>query len=115
MALPFSRFPALPLQCSQYYYESTRSSTTFTGAASLAKDASTVYAVFFPGLDKYAMPVKVTGKNLKVEHIPDIVGQTYVVLSTSEKPSDETILAGPALIEVFPKGQSPSTPQPKCS
>lgn len=57
--LPFMAFPALTLECTQYYYESNRSSVTFSNAytnamtfdKSISKDTK-VYAVFFSGLKK---------------------------------------------------------------
>lgn len=123
VALPFMAFPPAALQCTQYYYEADRSSVTFTDAFANAEkmdgsicDTTPIYAVFFSGLDKLAVPVKVTGNNYKVETLPaDIAGQVYVVLSKSATAvTDENIIAGPDILEVYPKGMAPSTPLPKC-
>ncbi|KAI4211443.1 MAG: hypothetical protein LQ351_005745 [Letrouitia transgressa] len=121
--LPFEAFPALTLQCTQYYYEADRSSVTFTGAYTAAqtfgiKKDTIIYAVFFSGLDKKAVKVHITAgdKDYKIDRLPaGIAGQVYVVLSKSAtEVTDENIIAGPAILEVYPKGQVPSTPHPKC-
>lgn len=53
--------------------------------------------------------VKITGKDYKVEKIPDgVSGQVYVLLSLSAtKFTDEEFIAGPAILEVYPKGKVP--------
>ena len=121
-------FPALTLQCSQYYYEAGRSSVTFTGAYTAASKMgvtknTTIYAVFFSGLQKLPVPVRITagGKDYKIDQIPagpplgPVSGMVYVVLSKSDTDfSDENIIAGPAILEVYPKGMAPATPLPKC-
>jgi len=123
VALPFMAFPKATLQCTQYYYEADRSSVTFTDGFKNAEmmdssicDTTPIYAVFFSGLDKLAVQVKVTGNNYKVEKLPaGIAGQVYVVLSKSATMvTDENIIAGPDILEVYPKGMAPSTPLPKC-
>ncbi|KAL8689690.1 MAG: hypothetical protein Q9218_004702 [Villophora microphyllina] len=114
--LPFQPFPTLTLQCTQYYYEANRSSVTFSGAFTAAQKF---------GVTKdtpiYALPVQVRitagSSDYKIDTIPaGVAGQAYVVLSKSNtKFNDENIIAGPAIIEVYPKGMAPSTPHKKCS
>ncbi|KAL8926995.1 MAG: hypothetical protein Q9208_002540 [Pyrenodesmia sp. 3 TL-2023] len=124
VTLPFEAFPALAVECSQYYYEADRSSVTFSGAFKqaqkkfkVAKDTP-IYAVFFSGLLKLPVQVRITAGNsdYKINKIPaGVAGQVYVVLSKSSTDfSDENVIAGPAIIEVYPKGMSPSEPKPKC-
>lgn len=50
------------------------------------------------------------GNDYKVDKIPaGIQGQTYIVLSRSSTDfSDESIIAGPVIVEVYPKGKTPS-------
>ncbi|KAI4089408.1 MAG: hypothetical protein LQ344_005410 [Seirophora lacunosa] len=124
VTLPFMAFPSLTLQCTQYYYEADRSSVTFSGAFKAAQkfnvDKNTpIYAVFFSGLDKLPVRVRITQGNsdYKIDRLPaGIAGQVYVVLSKSmTKFNDENIIAGPAILEVYPKGGAPSAPHPKCS
>ncbi|KAA6414942.1 MAG: hypothetical protein FRX48_01693 [Lasallia pustulata] len=124
VTLPFMAFPALTLQCTQYYYETNRSSVTFSGAFTAAKgfasnitSSTPIYAVFFSGLMKLPVQVCVTGQDYKISTLPaGISGQVYVVLSTSNTDfSDDNIIAGPAILEVYPKGMIPSTPHPECS
>lgn len=99
-----------------------------------------IYAVFFSGLMKvrlsapkhsfkramltmasFQLPVQVRitagNKDYKIDKIPaGVSGQVYVVLSKSNTVfSDENIIAGPAILEVYPKGKTPSAPHPKCS
>ncbi|MCJ1340416.1 hypothetical protein MMC09_005712 [Bachmanniomyces sp. S44760] len=126
VALPFMAFPSLTLQCTQYYYEAGRSSVTFSEGfvnaeakdSSITKDTP-IYAVFFSGLLKAPVQVRITStkKDYKIDAIPaGVQGQTYVVLSKSATDvTDENIIAGPAILEVYPKGMIPSTPHPKCS
>ncbi|KAI4200698.1 MAG: hypothetical protein LQ350_003715 [Teloschistes chrysophthalmus] len=121
--LPFMAFPTLTLQCTQYYYEADRSSVTFSGAFKAAgkfgvtKDTP-IYAVFFSGLQKLPVQVRITAgdSDYKIDRIPaGVAGQVYVALSKSNtKFNDENIIAGPAILEVYPKGMIPSTPHPKC-
>lgn len=77
-----------------------------------------VYASFYSGLQKYPVKVRITRGNTdyKIDEIPaGIAGQVYVVLSLSEtSTSDENIIAGPAILEVYPKGGAPETPKGKC-
>ena len=67
------------------------------------------------------LPIEARGTagspDYKVDEIPGgIVGQVYVMLSTSDDDfSDPNILAGPAILEVYPKGQIPSTPHATCN
>ncbi|KAI4241970.1 MAG: hypothetical protein LQ352_007339, partial [Teloschistes flavicans] len=112
VALPFQAFPSLTLQCTQYYYEADRSSVTFSGAFKAAgkfgvtKDTP-IYAVFFSGLQKLPVQVRITAgdSDYKIDRIPaGVAGQVYVVLSKScTKFNDESIIAGPAILEVYPK------------
>ncbi|KAL8936487.1 MAG: hypothetical protein Q9216_004904 [Gyalolechia sp. 2 TL-2023] len=123
VTLPFMAFPMLTLQCTQYYYEADRSSVTFSGAFKaaqkfgVAKDTP-IYAVFFSGLQKLPVQVRITAGNsdYKIDRLPaGISGQVYVVLSKSSTAfNDENVIAGPAILEVYPKGQIPSTPHAKC-
>ena len=97
---------------------------TFTGAFADAakkfqvKATDEIYAVFFSGLMKLPVKVRITrgDKDYKIDAIPEgVSGQTYVVLSKSSTDfSDEHIIAGPAILEVYPKGMTPKTPHPKC-
>ena len=77
-----------------------------------------IYAVFFSGLMKLPVQVRITAgsKDYKIDTIPmGAVGQVYVVLSkSSTKFNDENIIAGPAILEVYPKDKAPKTPHPKC-
>ncbi|KAL8731042.1 MAG: hypothetical protein Q9166_003693 [cf. Caloplaca sp. 2 TL-2023] len=124
VTLPFKAFPALTLQCSQYYYEADRSSVTFSGAFKAAQQFGVtkdtpIYAVFFSGLKKLPVQVRITAGNAgdyKIDRIPaGAVGQVYVVLSKSNTDfSDENIIAGPQILEVYNKGKVPSTPKAKC-
>ncbi|KAL8646030.1 MAG: hypothetical protein Q9210_006372 [Variospora velana] len=123
VTLPFMAFPPLALQCTQYYYEADRSSVTFSGAFTAAQKFSVdkntpIYAVFFSGLDKLPVQVRITAgnKDYKIDRLPaGIAGQVYVVLSKSSTAfNDENIIAGPAILEVYPKGMIPSEPHPKC-
>lgn len=106
------------------YLRADRSSVTFSGAFKAAQkfnvDKNTpIYAVFFSGLDKLPVRVRITQGNsdYKIDRLPaGIAGQVYVVLSKSmTKFNDENIIAGPAILEVYPKGGAPSAPHPKCS
>lgn len=66
------------------------------------------------------LPVQVRitagSKDYKIDTIPEAaMGQVYVVLSKSCTDfSDENLIAGPAILEVYPKGKTPSAPHPKC-
>lgn len=58
------------------------------------------------------IPVKVSivnGHDYKVDKIPaGVQGQVYIVLSRSSTDfSDESIIAGPVILEVYPKGNHP--------
>ena len=98
---------------------------TFTGAFANAakkfgvKSHDPIYAVFFSGLSKLPVKVRITrgDKDYKIDAIPDgVSGQVYVVLSKSKTDfSDEHIIAGPAILEVYAKGKTPKTPHPKCT
>ncbi|KAI9889454.1 MAG: hypothetical protein M1814_005317 [Vezdaea aestivalis] len=125
--LPFKPFPALALECSQYYYEEDRSPITFTGAAKKYGNVGQVYAVFFSGLDKAFIPVRTTGDDFKIgpgssasgdnaKPIPaGYTGQVYVALTKSATDaSDANLLTSPAIVEVYPKGQAPPNPAKKC-
>lgn len=106
-------------------FRATRSSVTFTSAFTSAsqtfgiKSTDSIYAVFFSGLLKLPVKVRITrgNKDYKIDAIPDgVSGQAYVVLSKSETDfSDENIIAGPAILEVYPKGKTPKEAHPKCS
>ncbi len=102
------------------------------------KEDTPIYAVFFSGLMKVRclhtvsapksvltflclqlpVPVRITAgnKDYKIDMIPEAaMGQVYVVLSKSCTDfSDEQLIAGPAILEVYPKGKTPPTPHPKC-
>ncbi|KAF6234144.1 hypothetical protein HO173_007564 [Letharia columbiana] len=106
--LPFTAFPTLTPQCTPYYYEAGLSSVTFSGAFSNAEQLgvtqdTTVYAVFISGLLKLPVPVRIANNDSDyvVDEIPvGVSGQVYVVLSDScVDPSDENIVAGPAILE----------------
>ncbi|KAL8707747.1 MAG: hypothetical protein Q9220_007267 [cf. Caloplaca sp. 1 TL-2023] len=123
VTLPFMAFPSLALQCSQYYYEADRSSVTFSGAFKAAQkfkvDKDTpIYAVFFSGLQKLPVQVRITAgdSDYKIDRLPaGISGQVYVVLSKSSTMfNDENIIAGPAILEVYSKGKIPAMPKAKC-
>jgi hypothetical protein len=78
-----------------------------------------IYAVFFSDGQKFPVQVRITStnKDYKISTLPTgMAGQVYVVLSTSPTDvTDENIIAGPAILEVFPRGQIPSAPHAKCS
>ncbi|KAI9850203.1 MAG: hypothetical protein M1830_007054, partial [Pleopsidium flavum] len=112
--LPFQLYPYLELECAQYYYEADRSPVTFQGAFTTAMQnnpnitASTpVYAVFLSGLQRTFVPLRITHGNedYKIDTIPAMaLGQVYVVLSKSATlADDENIIAGPAILQVYPK------------
>lgn len=111
------------VHCSSYS-RADRSSVTFSGAFKQAQDKfkvtkdTPIYAVFFSGLQKLPVQVRITAghSDYKIDKIPaGAVGQVYVVLSKSSTDfSDEQVIAGPAILEVYPKGMAPSTPHPKC-
>lgn len=67
---------------------------------------------------KLPVQVRITAgsKDYKIDTIPaGVSGQTYVLLSKSSTDfSDENIIAGPAILEVYPKGKTPGGPRPKC-
>ncbi|KAI9823159.1 MAG: hypothetical protein M1832_002602 [Thelocarpon impressellum] len=107
--LPFKAFPALTPAAPPHPYEEGHSTVTFTDAAKYAANGATLYAVFISGLQKLFVPVYVTGADLKLAEgttIPSgVTGQVYVVLSTSATTAkDADIVAGPAILEVLPKG-----------
>ncbi|KAI9881615.1 MAG: hypothetical protein M1830_000179 [Pleopsidium flavum] len=102
-----------------------KSSVTFTNGFTNAcafdnsiRADTPIYAVFFSGLMKLPVQVRITRGNqdYKIDTIPGgVMGQVYVVLSKSRTDfSDENIIAGPSIIEVYPMGQTPSMPHPKC-
>lgn len=103
--LPFKAFPPLTLSCSQFPYVSGSSSVTFPNAAQLypAQDGCPIFAAFFSGLQPFIVPVHTVGQDYMVEQLPQgISGQTYVVLTKDPaKATDETIIAGPAVLEVY--------------
>ncbi|KAI9850353.1 MAG: hypothetical protein M1838_005800 [Thelocarpon superellum] len=118
-ALPFRPFPALPLLCTEHYYEAGCSTVTFTGAAKYAKDGD-IYAVFFSGMNKNFVKTRVDHNDLKLEYghsIPaDVAGQAYIVLSKSAtSATDADIVAGPAELEVYPEGGAPHHHKAACS
>ena len=112
-------FPPIALQSSQFPYQAGASSVTFTNGfvnaekfnSTITKDTP-VYAVFFSGLLKAPVQARITStnKDYKIDQIPaGVQGQSYVVLSLSNTDfSDESIIAGPAILEVYPKGQAPA-------
>lgn len=102
------------------------SSITFTNALTNASsfdskinNQTPLYAVFFSGLVKTAVKLSVQNQNkdLKVDKIPaGVQGPTYILISRSDtKFTDEELIAGPAIIETYPKGGTPKTPLPKCA
>ncbi|KAI9786356.1 MAG: hypothetical protein M1816_008017 [Peltula sp. TS41687] len=103
--LPFKAFPPLMLSCSQFPYVAGSSSVTFTNAAKMypAQSGCPIYAAFFSGLEPYIIPVKTVGHDYVIEKLPaGISGQTYVVLTKDPaKATDDTIIAGPAILEVY--------------
>lgn len=126
--LPFAAFPPLTLECSQYYYTAGSSPVTFTNAFADAQKFSNgtitadtpIFAVFFSGLDKTFIQVRITrgNKDYKIDTIPAVdAGQVYVLLSKSgTDASDENVIAGPMSLEVYAKGTEPHVPkEPKCS
>ncbi|KAI9712228.1 MAG: hypothetical protein M1812_006963 [Candelaria pacifica] len=110
--LPFMAFPSLSLECSNYYYTAGSSPVTFSGAFASAQKLSNgtitadtpVYAVFFSGLQKTFVQVRITrgNKDYKIDTIPAMdAGQVYVLLSKSgTDASDENVIAGPTTLEV---------------
>ena len=83
------------------------------------KSTDKIYAVFFSGLMKLPVEVRITqgNKDYKIDQIPaGVAGQAYVVLSKSNTDfSDEHIIAGPAILEVYPKGQTPMKTKAECT
>ena len=55
-------------------------------------------------------------KDYKIDALPaGIAGQVYVVLSLSAtSTSDENIIAGPAILEVYPEGGAPKEAKGMC-
>ncbi|RDW92347.1 hypothetical protein BP5796_01741 [Coleophoma crateriformis] len=122
--LPFTAFPALALEASQYPYTAGSSPVTFKHAFNNAKalgvTADTpVYAVFFSGLDTYYVKTYITrgdSGDYKIKSIPGAdfasagqlppTGQVYVVLSTADGVNtfvnDANTLSGVGVLEVLP-------------
>lgn len=117
--LPFTAFPPLTIGCSEQYLESGVSPVSFAQAAELypQPDGAEVFVAFFSGLEPYIVPATVSGADLVIDKIPPGVdGQTYAVLTNdAAKASDDTIIAGPVILEVFAPGYAPSQPPPKCA
>jgi hypothetical protein len=57
---------------------------------------SGIYAVILSGLDSYAVAVK--NNQFQFPSDPSIAGQVYLVFSTAETATDDTIIAGPAIL-----------------
>ncbi|KAL2045308.1 hypothetical protein N7G274_002391 [Stereocaulon virgatum] len=95
-------------------------SHAFTNARNynITKDTP-VYAVFFSGLMKIPIQVRyvVGTMDYYVDRIPaGVAGQSYVLLSRScDDFSDRNVVAGPAVLEVYPKGMVPDRPHPGCA
>lgn len=114
----------------QNSYEAGRSSVTFQNAAKMYPSSGQVFAVFWCGLNKYFIPTRTTGNDYKIgpgsaaswgnaQPIPSTcTGQIYVALTKSNDPAtganDDNIIAGPQILEVFPKGGAPPNPARKC-
>lgn len=117
--LPFTAFPALTLGCSEEYYVAGESGVVFSGAAEqyAQPEGQQVFAAFFSGLEPAIVPVTTSGADFMIEKIPEGVrGQVYVVLTKDEKKAtDDTILAGPAILEVYSCGHVPEASLPKCA
>ncbi|EGG12341.1 uncharacterized protein MELLADRAFT_124084 [Melampsora larici-populina 98AG31] len=92
--LPLKPFPALTLSTTGPIHKGSQ--IKLTSATSPAKSGN-VFAVFYYGLTKTAVAIQ----NGMVRVPLDAVGQTYVILSTSQKATDETTIAGPAIVEVM--------------
>lgn len=114
VTLPFKAFPALTVKsCGPKLKAGSSSIALIDGLKNaMAFDAAItadtpLYAVFFSGLDKIPVQVRVPHESddYFVEKIPEVVsGQVYVLLSRSDKDfSDANIVAGPAIIEVEKK------------
>jgi Ferritin-like domain len=87
--IPVKAFPALSVQG--------------TGAVSAGECISVsgswtdgIYAVILSGLDSYAVAVE--DNKFKFPSDPTITGQVYLVFSTAETATDDTIIAGPAIL-----------------
>ncbi|KAI9818742.1 MAG: hypothetical protein M1826_001330 [Phylliscum demangeonii] len=103
--LPFKAFPPLTLgDAPGSIYVEGMTGVTFKGAATAypMQNGQAVFAAFFSGLTPSIVPVTVQGSDYKVERIPDgVAGQAYVVLTKDNATAtDETILAGPAVLEI---------------
>lgn len=91
--LPLKAFPGLTLGTTgtlthgQQIMLNPMSTTNMTGD---------MFAVFYYGLNKTAMP----WKNGSVMIPSDAAGQTYVILSSAQNATDATTVAGPAVVEV---------------
>lgn len=112
--LPFKAFPKLALAPAApgAYNVAGTTSVTFAGACGdKAKDGGQVYAAFFSGLKPAIVPVTVSGNDYTAAIPAGVAGQVYVVLTTSQdKPTDDNILAGPAVLEVYEPGKVPTMP-----
>lgn len=102
VALPVKAFPTLTLTAGAMpNADITGDYLTFTSATPL--EANTAYYLhFLNGLATNPVKAYVAAGNMVSANIPaGIAGQVYVVLTKSlAAPSDDTILAGPTIIEV---------------
>lgn len=101
--LPVKAFPTLTLTAGGHIpADLTGDYLTFKSASTL--EANTAYYLhFINGLSTNPVKAYVGADNLVSANIPaSIAGQTYVVLAPSaDTPTDDTIIAGPAIIEVL--------------
>ncbi|KAI9806721.1 MAG: hypothetical protein M1825_006178 [Sarcosagium campestre] len=111
--LPFKAFPTLTPAPIPAYYVAGKTPITFPGAKTAFPSDAPLYVAFFSGLKPYILPVTITGEDYSVVIPEGIAGQVYVVLTNhATSATDETIIAGPAIIEAYPDGKTPAAPAP---
>ncbi|KAH9823073.1 ferritin-like domain-containing protein [Melampsora americana] len=91
--LPLKAFPGLMLGTSGTL---TKGQEIMLNPMSSTNTTGDMFAVFYYGLKKTAMP----WKNGTVAIPSDAAGQTYVILSSAQNATDASTVAGPAILEV---------------
>ncbi|KAI9885720.1 MAG: 26S proteasome regulatory subunit 6B [Watsoniomyces obsoletus] len=104
-ALPFKAFPPLMLTCPKAVYPAN-GTVNFMHKNTNAP----TFAAFFSGLVPTIVPVHMNGDQGMVMIPANVTGQAYVVLTKdAASATDETIIAGPAVLEVAPVEHEVST------
>ncbi|KAK2767734.1 hypothetical protein FQN54_003892 [Arachnomyces sp. PD_36] len=107
--LPVMAFPSLSVSPMGAVMEN--GSITVTPSEELEMD-SDVYAAFVAVTGPVFTPVEHTGSGYSVTVPPGIAGQSYVLLTSSQtNVTDDTVLAGPGIVEVG----TPTTTDPMAS